>query len=122
MPPQNAAQTRAHLPLELAATGERREYRARFIRAGRITRADGTPGPFTIPADAIINAIRRGLFTGLAAFVDHPDWFQNHSLRNLAGIITDAQAQAAPRGKTTRQSLYQSEFLGPPFHPRASQR
>ena len=86
MPPNDAPQTRAHLPLHLAATGERRQYSARLIRAGRIVRADGTPGPFTIPAETITDALRRGLFTGLAAFVDHPEWFQNHSLRNLAGI------------------------------------
>lgn len=90
MPPNDTAQTRAHVPLQLAATGDRREYSVRMIRAGRITRADGSPGPFIIPAEAITDALRRGLFTGLAAFVDHPDWFQNHSLRNLAGITTDA--------------------------------
>jgi hypothetical protein len=106
MPPIEAPQTRAHLPLHLAATGQRREYTARFIRAGRIVRADGTPGPFIVPAEAITDALRRGLFAGLAAFVDHPEWFQNHSLRNLAGITVDPYWNDSTRSADGTIRLY----------------
>jgi hypothetical protein len=54
----------------------RREFNGRIIRAGRITRADGEPGPFTIPATVIRNAVEAGMFNGLAIFADHPGFFQ----------------------------------------------
>jgi hypothetical protein len=97
---------RAHFPLTLAASGGRQEYSARFIRAGRITRADGEPGPFTVPAAAIQHAIAEQMFEGLACFVDHPGWFQNASLRNLAGITASAQWNAADQSADGVIRLY----------------
>jgi hypothetical protein len=86
-----------------AASGQppaaRREYRATFIKAGRVRRADNSPGPFTVPAQAIQTALNRHKFTALGTFIDHPGFFEHPSLRNLAGTtITaqwDEQAQAA---------------------------
>jgi hypothetical protein len=76
--------------LQLAATPHRREYTARLVRAGRIRRADDSPGPFLIPAEAITTAVQDGKFDGCAAFVDHSGWFTSPSLRNLAGITVTA--------------------------------
>ena len=106
MPPNDQPTTRSYLPLQLSAATDRREYSARLVRAGRIARADGSPGTFTIPADAITDALRRGLFTGLAAFVDHPDYFQNHSLRNLAGITVDSHWNGNDQSADATLRLY----------------
>jgi hypothetical protein len=79
----------AAAPLCLTATGQRREYSARLIRAGRIRNAANEPGPFVIPAEVIRQAVTENKFHGLATFVDHAGWFDNPSLRNLAGISLD---------------------------------
>ncbi len=68
----------------------RREFRARLVRAGRIRRADGKPGPFVIPAEAIETAVLAGLFNGLAVFVDHPGWLDSSpSIKGLVGVTRD---------------------------------
>ena len=71
-----------------------RAYRCRFVSAGRIDAADGGPGAFIIPARAIQSAVQKELFTGCACFVDHADWFQNASLRNIAGVVTSVEWNA----------------------------
>jgi hypothetical protein len=69
----------------------RRQYSARFIRAGRVRQADGQPGPFEIPADAIADAVTRGLLDSRPTFVDHPGWFSAPSLRDMAGVTYGAE-------------------------------
>jgi hypothetical protein len=76
--------------LQLQAASGRRAYSCRLIRAGRVRRADNTPGPFEIPAATIQAAVDAGQFDGRATFVDHAGWFDNPSLRNLAGITHKA--------------------------------
>ena len=68
----------------------RREFRARLVRAGRIVQADGEPGPIVIPAETIRTAVDAGLFNGLAVFVDHPRQFENASLKALVGVTHSA--------------------------------
>jgi hypothetical protein len=92
--------------LRLTAAGERRHYSCRLIRAGRIRRADNTPGPYDIPAAAIQAAVDDGLFNARATFVDHAGWFDSPSLRNLAGITVDATWNAADKAADATIRLY----------------
>jgi hypothetical protein len=91
--------------LRLKAAG-RRNYDCRLIRAGRIRRADNTPGPYEIPAEAIQAAVGAGKFSSKAAFVDHAGWFEGPSLRNLAGITLDAAYNATDQAAEATIRLY----------------
>ncbi|MFZ0547845.1 MAG: hypothetical protein WAM60_20535 [Candidatus Promineifilaceae bacterium] len=71
-------------------TERRREFRARLVRAGRIVQADGEPGLIVIPAEVIRTAVNAGLFNGLAVFVDHPQPFENASMKALVGVTHSA--------------------------------
>src|SRR5512144_2266968 len=75
--------------LASAAGAARREYRARFVRAGRIRSAGGRPGNIEIEPSAL--ATNAGKFNNRAVFVDHAGWFDYPSLRNLVGV-TDLAA------------------------------
>lgn len=79
---------RLESPLELRITSEqgRSEFHARLVKAGRITRADGAPGPITIPAAALSAGASANLFEGLAVFADHPAWFENAQVKHLVGV------------------------------------
>ncbi len=89
--PADDSRLSLNTPLTLSRDTTRpREYRARLIRAGRIRYADNTPGPFTIPAEAIMAAVARGQFNAIPTFIDHTGLFENPSLRNLAGYVTEA--------------------------------
>lgn len=84
-------------PLELAQAmlgtdaPSRREFSARLVRSGRIKTASGEPGRFIVTSDAIQNAIDRGLFEGLAVFVDHPGWFDSPKVKHLVGVTHGSQ-------------------------------
>ncbi len=93
--------------LQLQAAG-RRDYSCRLIRAGRIRRADDTPGPYEIPAEAIQTAVDAGKFNSKAAFVDHAGWFDGPSLRNLAGITLAASYNATDAAAEATIRLYDS--------------
>ena len=92
--------------LRLRAAGDRRHYSCRLIRAGRIRRADNTPGPYDIPAAAIQAAVDDRLFDARATFVDHAGWFDAPSLRNLAGITVEATWNAADKAADATIRLY----------------
>jgi hypothetical protein len=94
--------------LQLQHAEERREYRCTFVTAGRIRRADNSPGPFTIPAEAIRDALSANRFTGKATFVDHADWFEGPSLRNLAGITLYADWDEATQAAAGLIRLYEN--------------
>ncbi len=96
----------ASQPLRLQRTGSRREYTCRLIRAGRIRRADQTPGPYEIPPETIQAGIADGRFDSRAAFVDHAGWFDNPSLRNLAGITLDPIWNEADQAADATIRLY----------------
>ncbi|NIR43857.1 MAG: hypothetical protein GWM93_07865, partial [Gemmatimonadetes bacterium] len=76
--------------------------------AGRIRRADDTPGPYEIPAEAIQTAVDAGKFNSKAAFVDHAGWFDGPSLRNLAGITLAASYNATDAAAEATIRLYDS--------------
>jgi len=68
----------------------RRVYRARFVRAGRIRTADNRPGHIEIPAEAIQDALDRGLFDALPVGVDHPSLWEGPQIARLAGVTASA--------------------------------
>jgi hypothetical protein len=79
----------AGLPLG-RVEGGRREYRVRFIQAGRVRGAGNLPGEFEIPAEPLKLALAQGLFDRRASFVDHARWLEHPSLRNLVGVTVDS--------------------------------
>lgn len=68
---------------------ERRVYRCRFVRAGRITAPGGEPGRIEITAEALRTAAGLGLFDYRAVFVDHAGC-DYPSLHNLVGVTGTA--------------------------------
>ena len=79
-------------PIDLYTTSEqgRSEFHARLVRAGRIKRADGAPGPIEIPAPTLFTAARDNLFEGLAVFADHPSFLENAQVKHLVGVTYDS--------------------------------
>jgi len=79
-------------PIDLYTTSEqgRSEFHARLVRAGRIKRADGAPGPIEIPAPTLFAAARDNLFEGLAVFADHPSFLENAQVKHLVGVTYDS--------------------------------
>jgi hypothetical protein len=74
-------------PLHLQATDQRRQYRARFIKAGTIRAQGNRESRLVIPADTLRRA--PDLFRARPTFIDHPGFFERPSLRNIAGITLD---------------------------------
>ena len=70
--------------LQSFSNGDRAEFRARLVRAGRIRAADDSPGHFSIPGSALELATDRGLFDG-------PGWFENASVKALVGVTHSAE-------------------------------
>jgi hypothetical protein len=66
---------------------DRQEFRARLVRAGIITRADGSQGNINIPADVLSTAVQLGQFEGIASFADHPGFFQGPEVKDLIGLV-----------------------------------
>ena len=76
---------------KLSSKGEkRREFRARFVRAGLVRAAGGGLSNIEITEDALSSGYSKGLFNKLAVFVDHAGWFEHPSVRNLAGVTLDS--------------------------------
>lgn len=76
--------------LSLARGGERRQFYARFVRAGRARAAGNRPSNIEVSENALINAFNRGLFDQRAVFVDHAALFEQPSIRNLVGVTGDS--------------------------------
>lgn len=74
-----------HPLIQLESSANRRSYRARFVRAGPILKSDRTPSSYLIRSSALETAVNSGLFDNKAVFIDHASFFENPSLKNLAG-------------------------------------
>jgi hypothetical protein len=74
----------------ISIDGDRRKFQARFVRAGHVLLADGTQSNIVVSAEALSRAVERGLFNQRAVFVDHAGWFENQSLRDIAGNTQNA--------------------------------
>ena len=69
-----------------AVSGNRREFRARFVKAGRIRAAGNRKSKILIEPGALTGAVAQGMFEGKAVFIDHAGWFDYPSLKTLAGV------------------------------------
>jgi hypothetical protein len=108
--PLRAARFQLHTRLQLSPTETRREYRARLIAAGPIRAQGDRPSNLIIPPGTLMAALRAGHFNSKPTFVDHPDWFEYPSLRNLAGITLDA---AEIEAEGTSAAIYNTIRLYP---------
>lgn len=68
------------------------DFTAELCRAGRIRMRNEQPGPITVTRESLIDAVDRNLFDGLAMFIDHADFWNNASLRNLAATVIAGSA------------------------------
>jgi hypothetical protein len=80
------------VPLRLTALGSngqtnRREYGVTFIQAGYVRRRDGKDSNWRIPPETVQAAVP--LLAAAPCFVDHANWFDYPSVRNLAGVTFD---------------------------------
>jgi hypothetical protein len=66
--------------------GSGSQYKARLVRAGEVRARGGTRSGMVVTREALLDGLRRGLFSGLAMFVDHPDWFEHPKVRRLVGV------------------------------------
>jgi len=73
-------------PVLSGAERSRREFRARFCKAGRIRAAGNRKSKIVIEPEALTGALAAGLFEGKAVFIDHAGFFEYPSLKNLAGV------------------------------------
>ena len=63
-----------------------REYKARFVKAGRVRSAGNKPSKIVVEAQALEQAAASGMFDDKAVFVDHAGWFDYPSLERLVGV------------------------------------
>lgn len=70
---------------------KRREYRCRFVKAGRIRRAGNSPSNIVIEASALQAAVMEAKFDARAVFIDHAGLWEGPSLRNLAGVTSEVE-------------------------------
>ncbi len=85
---------------------KRRAFHARFARAGRVRAAGNRAGDLLLEADALLRAVEAGRFNGKAVFVDHPGLLENPSLRNLAGVTSQARWVEAEQAVVGTITLY----------------
>jgi hypothetical protein len=64
----------------------RREFRCRLVRAGRVRAVGNQPGDLEIAPQALETACTEGLFEGKAVFLDHANFSENPSMKNLVGV------------------------------------
>jgi hypothetical protein len=69
----------------------RREFKARFVRAGSIRAAGNKPSNIVIEPGALKHAVDQGMFEGKAVFLDHAGLFDYPSVRNIAGVTLNAR-------------------------------
>jgi hypothetical protein len=89
----------------LQSTG-RREFKARFVRAGRIRGGGNKPANVIIEPAALKAAAEKGMFEGKAVFLDHAGFFQYPSVKNLAGVTLNASWNEADQSVDGTISFY----------------
>ena len=68
---------------------KRREFSARFVKAGFIKAPGGRKSNIEVTEEALTSGMEKGLFDKIAVFVDHSGFFSYPSVRNLAGVTAD---------------------------------
>jgi hypothetical protein len=92
--------------LSLASTGRRRQFSARFVRAGKVRAAGNRPSNIEMTEGALVSAINKGLFDGKAVFIDHAGFFEHPSMRNLAGVTSDSEYDPVKKAITGVITFY----------------
>lgn len=100
--------------LDFISTTEqgRSEFHARLVKSGRITRADGAPGPIVIPASSLSVAAANNLFEGLAVFADHPSYFENAQVKHLVGVTYNSYFDPDSESINATIRFYDDEEAG----------
>lgn len=88
----------------LAPTETRRQYHARFVRAGQVTGPDRLPVDLSITPTALQNALDK--FNNRAVFIDHAAFFDYPSLDNLVGSTKNAAWNATDQAIEGTVELY----------------
>jgi len=89
-----------------AAGNKRREYLARFVKAGRIKAAGNRPSNIVLEAGALERAVMSGMFDNKAVFVDHAGFFDYPSLEKLAGVTMKTSYDTTDQAVYGRVRLY----------------
>jgi hypothetical protein len=92
--------------LALASSSKRRQFSARFVRAGRVRAAGNRQSDIELTENALMRAFNKGLFDGRAVFIDHASWYEHPSIRNLAGFTSNAAWDPAEKAITGTITLY----------------
>jgi len=93
-------------PMYSSASTGRREFKCRFVRAGRIRGAGNKPTNIIVEAEALQSALMRGMFEGKAVFIDHSGFFESPSIKNLAGVTHDPHWNEAEQAVDGTISFY----------------
>lgn len=84
----------------------RREFKCRFVRAGRVRAAGNKPSNVIIEPSALKSALERGLFEGKAVFLDHAGFYEYPLLKNLVGVTLGAAWNEAEQSVDGMISFY----------------
>jgi len=101
----------------LQPTDTRRLYDAILVTPGRIRQDNGDDSNWLIPAEVLQDAADRGLFAAIPHYVDHPDqfgfgWHQRPSVRDLAGVATQAWYDPSLQAVRAQIRLYDQTEAG----------
>ena len=92
--------------VELKSTGKRREYLARFVKAGRVRASGGLESNIEIPAQVLRD--HASDFTGRASFLDHAGWFDTPSLKALVGVTEASSFNEETQSVDGKIRLYET--------------
>ena len=89
-------------------------YDAILVTPGWIRQDDGQDSNWLIPDHVLQDAVDQGLFSPLPHYVDHPDlfgfgWRQSPSIRDLAGLASDAAWDPDHQAVRAQIRLYDTE-------------
>jgi hypothetical protein len=95
-----------------AGNAKRRVYKCRFVKAGRVRAAGNRPSNLEIMTEALSTACEQGMFDNKAVFIDHAGWFENPSIRDLAGVTAEAVWNPGDQSVDGKIKFYQeSDWL-----------
>ncbi len=90
----------------LTTSSGRRQYRARFVKAGRVKAAGNRQSNIEVTEKALVSAFNNLFFDSKAVFLDHAGWFDHPSLKNLAGVTSDIEYDPASKAIVGTITLY----------------
>jgi hypothetical protein len=94
--------------IQLLAGKGRRQYRCRFVKAGRVRSGGNRPSNIEVTETALVSAFNSQLFEAKAVFIDHSGFFEYPSLSRLAGVTSDIEYDPASKAILGTVTLYSS--------------